>query len=179
MPEENRSIQIFKLATNKAILDIQDCLNIGKIRVVLVDYSDKSNTKTLSHYVDIPAAKVVLGDILSGRFRSCYKDSRYTEYKGSPKGPDGNPESRVLQIGYFETDRQGRPMNYPYAIKIERGLGRVTDTGAVTMVGKPTESLYIMTSEFDMRRLAVTVLDYVRQYETIYFKQRRKTSEAK
>jgi len=174
--EENR--QIYKLATNKAILDVQDCLDIGKIRVVLVDYSDRSNTKTLSHYMDIPAAKVVFNDILTGYFKTGYKDARYIEYKGTPnKGENGEAEARVLEIGYFEKDKQGKPRNYPYAIKIERGVGKLTDTGAVTMVGKPEESLYIMASEFDMRRLAVTLLDYIRQWETLNFKQRYKTAD--
>lgn len=157
--------QLVKIATNKAILDISDALNTeprrSKVLFILVDYS-KQPTVQVRHFVDPDTAKVLALEIINNTFPITFPKG-YIEYKGSPNGPDGTPEARVLSITY-DANR-----NYPYTIRIDRGDGQVVGSGAIKMVNRK-ESVSIPVSVFDMKRAAVTVLDYVRAWENYHFR---------
>ncbi len=60
----------------------------------------------------------------------------------------------------------------PYVIKIDNGVGEVVGAGAVKMV-KQTDSLAVLLPEFEARKLALTVLDYIHQWETVNFRKRQ------
>jgi len=60
----------------------------------------------------------------------------------------------------------------PYVLKIDNGVGEAMDSGAVKMVNA-TDSLTLLMPEWDARRMAQTVLDYIRDWETINFRKRQ------
>lgn len=157
---DRRSVtQVFVLKTDKRIFEALDSLNenpkFSKIKLNLVNHEQKP-VVMVSHNMDPDAAKVVALDILNGTFQG------YTEYKGSAssKRADGKPEARVLKI----TKNDPAKYRIPYSVTVEVGAGEVIGQGAVKMVQKE-QSVTVFLSEFDMKRFAVSVLDYIRAWE--------------
>ena len=154
--------QIYKTATDKTILDISDLMNFSqpkKNRIVftLVDYQPdhkiEGKSPYVCHYTDPGSAKTLCWQIMTGKLID-----NFQEFKGS------NGQARVLTIS---VDRKSRP-KYPYSIKIDVGEGKELESGIVQMV-KRERGISINLSEFDMIRLAITLLDYIRAKEFAYF----------
>ena len=157
--DRRSATQVFVLKTDKRVFEAIDNLDtnprFSKIKLNLVDY-EKNPSVMVSHSINPDAMKVVALDILAGTF------SGYTEYKGTAnsKRPDGKPEARVLRIQKNDPSK----FRIPYSITIEVGAGEVIGQGAVKMVQKE-QSVTLMISEFDLKRFAVSVLDYIRAWE--------------
>jgi hypothetical protein len=60
----------------------------------------------------------------------------------------------------------------PYVLKIDNGMGEAMESGAVKMV-RATDSLTLLMPEWDARRMAQSVLDYIRDWETVNFRRRQ------
>lgn len=159
--------QIAKLATNRAILDVSAAFQSEPWKVVwiLVDYERQPHV-TVRHFMDPDVAKVLCEEILLGTFPQSFEKG-FTEYKGTPRA-DGPAEARVLSI-WYDASRQ-----YRYGVRIERGTGEVMGAGAVKMVERQ-ESVTLSATEFDMKRLAVAVRDYIRDAELLARIARRYT----
>lgn len=170
--DRRSATQVFVLKTDKRVFEAIDNLDtnsrFSKIKLNLVDY-EKNPSVMVSHSVNPDAMKVVALDILSGNFNG------YTEYKGTAqsKRPDGKPEARVLRI------QKNDPAKYriPYAVTIEVGEGEVVGQGAVKMVQRE-QSVTIFLSEFDLKRFAVSVLDYIRAWEAAQIASRLNAAPA-
>lgn len=165
--------QIFVVKTNKNVFEVLDGLNAenpkyNKIQLNLVDYA-KNPSVFVSHSINPDVVKVLAHDILNSTF------TEYAEYKGSAnsKRPDGKPEARTLKIVKRQPSKPGEKINYPYAITIDIGEGSVIGQGAVKMV-KKEQSVNMLLSEMDMKRFAVTALDFIRNYETYHQFQKLK-----
>ena len=159
--------QVAKLATNRAILDVSAAFETEPWKVVwiLVDY-EREPRVTVRHFMDPDVALVLSEAIILGTFPRDFPKG-FTEYKGTPR-PDGPPEARVLSI-WYDPQKQ-----YRYGIRIERGVGEVIGAGAVKMVERQ-ESVAFAATEFDMRRLAVQLRDYIRDARLIERMARRFT----
>lgn len=164
---EQEKRQIFVLKTDKNVFEALDGMNphdpkTSKIILNLLDYK-REPTVTVSHMVNPDTMKVVAHDILHDRF------TEFVEYKGTAqsKKRNGKPEARILKIVKRESDRNGEKLRYPFLVQIEVGEGEVIGQGAVKMKRKE-ESVYMAISELDMKRFAITVLDYVRNVEFLY-----------
>jgi hypothetical protein len=158
-------IQIFKHVTNDRVLDISDLLSLdprrNKISFTLLEYDEERRSKTrVRHFVDVPDFKLVCWDILHGTF------SEWTDHKGSPSSEDGGLQARVLTL------RKDPKYRQPFVLKIDNGVGEQIGNGAVKMV-RATDSLTLLLPEWDARRMAQTVLDYVRDWETVNFRRRQ------
>jgi len=172
--DRRSATQVFVLKTDKRVFEAIDNLDtnprFSKIKLNLVDY-EKNPSVMVSHSVNPDAMKVVALDILSGNFSA----NGYTEYKGTAqsKRPDGKPEARVLRI------QKNDPAKYriPYSVTIEVGEGVVIGQGAVKMVQKE-QSVTVFLSEFDMKRFAVSVLDYIRAWEAAQIASRLNAAPA-
>jgi hypothetical protein len=156
-------IQIYKHVTKDRLLDIGDMLNVevrrSKISLTLVEFDEKYQSKTrVRHYVDAGDFKLVCHDILNGQF------SEWADHKGTPH--DDGFQARVLTV------RKDTKYRQPYVVKIDNGVGEQLPGGAVKMV-RATESLTLLMPEWDARRMAQTVLDYIRDWETINFRKRQ------
>jgi hypothetical protein len=170
--DRRSATQVFVLKTDKRVFEAIDNLDtnsrFSKIKLNLVDY-EKNPSVMVSHSVNPDAMKVVALDILSGNFNG------YTEYKGTAqsKRPDGKPEARVLRI------QKNDPAKYriPYAVTIEVGEGEVVGQGAVKMVQRE-QSVTVFLSEFDLKRFAVSVLDYIRAWEAAQIASRLNAAPA-
>lgn len=159
--QERQWEQVFKLATNKAILDVsvpEPRGDMKKVVWILVDYSRQPSV-SVRHYMDWDVVKVLAEEVLRGTFAQSFPGG-FTEYKGSAQGPQGQPEARQFDIR-FDAQRQ-----YPYTIRIQRGLGEVIGQGAVKMV-RPQESVSIVATAFDMKRLLVSVRDFILHEELV------------
>ena len=158
-------VQVFKHVTRDRILEIGDMLSLearrSKIAITLVEFDPESHRAQarVRHFVDASDFKLVCWDILNGLF------TEWTDHKGSPSG-DGSVQARVLTL------RKDVKYRQPYVLKIDNGEGETMNGGAVKMV-QATESLTLLMPEFDARRLAMTVLDYIRDWETVNFRRRQ------
>jgi hypothetical protein len=156
-------VQIYKYVTKERVLDISDMLSLdtrrNKIAFTLVEVGDDYKAKTrVRHYVDVPDFKLVCWDILNGTFAE-WTDHKGTQYEGG------------LQARAF-TVRKDSKYKQPFVLKIDNGVGESLPSGAVKMV-ETTESLTVLLSEWDARRMAQTVLDYIRDWETVNFRKRQ------
>ena len=160
---EVTKIQIFRFVTKDKILDITDLLAFdpkrSKVAFTLVEFDEHNKaTQRVRHYVDADDMKLVCHDLLAGTFTS------FEDQKGSAH--DDYTEARVLSFKKEAKYRQ------PYVLRVDNGQGEVYGQGQVKMI-KATDSLTIQMPEFEARKLALTVLDYVRQWEMIHFRKRQ------
>lgn len=157
-------VQIYKHVTKDRVLDISDMLNLepkrSKIAFTLLEFDENYKARTrVRHYADVPDFKLVCWDILNGIF------TEWTDHKGSPS-PSGELQARVLTL------RKDVKYRQPYVLKIDNGVGEAMESGAVKMV-QATDSLTLLMPEWDARRMAQTVLDYIRDWETVNFRKRQ------
>lgn len=166
--ELNR-VQIFKQVTKDRLLDIGDMFSLdtrrNKVAISLVAFDEEYHATTrVRHYIDVSDAKLVCYDILNGFF------TEWTDHKGTPakgeNGEEGQLQARIL------TMRKDPKYRQPYVIKIDNGVGEQLPGGAVKMV-ETTDSLTILLSEWDARKMAISVLDYIRDWETVNFRKRQ------
>lgn len=163
-------VQIFKQVAKDRLLDIGDMLSLDprrhKIAVSLVEFdADYRAVSKVRHYVDVADAKLVCHDILTGVFTE-WADYKGTPARGGGDGADAGLQARVLTI------RRDPKYRQPYVIKVDNGVGEQLPGGAVKMA-QTTESLTILLSDWDARKMALAVLDYIRDWETINFRKRQ------
>ena len=156
-------VQIYKYVTKDRVLDISDMLSLdarrNKLAFTLVAFDENYKAQSrVRHFVDVPDFKLVCWDILHGTF------NEWTDHKGSVH--DDGMQARVLTL------RKDPKYRQPYVLKIDNGVGEAVGNGAVKMV-RATESLTLLMPEWDARRMAQTVLDYVRDWETVNFRRRQ------
>jgi len=160
---EVTKIQIFRFVAKDKIVDICDLMAFdprrSKLAFTLVEFDDTHKaTQRVRHYVDTDDFKLVCHDLLSGTFTS------FEDHKGSAH--DDYTEARTLSLKKETKYRQ------PFVLRIDNGQGEVYGTGQVKMV-KATDSLTIQMPEFEARKMALVVLDYVQQWEMIHFRKRQ------
>ena len=165
--ELNR-VQIFKHVNKDRLLDIGDMLSLdarrNKIAVSLVAFDDDYHVATkVRHYVDVADAKLVCHDIVHCVF------AEWTDYKGSVAKTEGGGDGLQARVMTVRKDPKYR---LPYVIKIDNGIGEPLPGGAVKMA-EMTDSLTLLMSEWDARKMALAVLDYVRDWETVNFRKRQ------
>lgn len=156
-------VQIYKYVTKDRVLDISDMLSLdarrNKLAFTLVAFDENYKAQSrVRHFVDVPDFKLVCWDILHGAF------NEWTDHKGSVH--DEGMQARVLTL------RKDPKYRQPYVLKIDNGVGETVGNGAVKMV-RATDSLTLLMPEWDARRMAQTVLDYVRDWETVNFRRRQ------
>ncbi len=160
---EVSKIQIFRFVAKDKILDITDLLSVdpkrSKVAFTLVEFDDQNKaTQRVRHYVDADDFKLVCHDLLAGTFTA------FEDQKGSAH--DDYTEARVLSLKRETKYRQ------PFVLRIDNGQGEVFGRGEVKMV-KATDSLTIQMPEFEARKMALVVLDYIRQWEMLHFRKRQ------
>jgi len=154
-----RNYRIVRHVTKNRILDIQDALEIGKLRIELVEFVEgQGATLSVEHFAEPDALALVCHDILEGR-----PWEKYVEYKGVVQGE--TVISRVLVLERVEARN-------PIKITVSRGPGKVVSQGAIQPLGKPEASLSVLLSEFDARRIAFTVLRHLAAYEAATYHAR-------
>jgi hypothetical protein len=159
-----RQIVVYK--TNKQVLDFQDLLDPdpkrNKIGVTLLNYVEgKGATETVHAYLNADDARLLCHLIVNDQL----PEEGWVDFKGSPR-EDGY-EARVFRIKKLD------PAQYknPWSIHIERGKGQVMGQGAVKMIGKPEVSISILLPDWDMKAIALRILDYIRAWEITHWQQ--------
>lgn len=155
-------IQIYKHVTKERLLDIGDMLTLetrrSKISLTLVEFEENYKATTrVRHYVDVADMKLVCWDILTGGF------TEWEDHKGTTV--EGQTQARALTL------RRDTKYKHPFVIKIDNGVGETMPGGAVKML-QTTDSLTLLMSEWDARRMAQMVLDYIRDWEVMNFRKR-------
>ncbi len=163
LSNEMTRVQIYKYVTKDRVLDISDMLSLdprrNKIGFTLLEWDENHKARTrVRHFVDVPDFKLVCWDILHGLF------TEWTDHKGTAQ--DEGMQARVLTL------RKDAKYRQPFVLKIDNGVGEAVGNGAVKMV-QATDSLTLLMPEWDARRMAQTVLDYVRDWETVNFRKRQ------
>lgn len=159
-----RQIAVYK--TNKQVLDFQDLLDSdpkrNKIGVTLLNYVEgQGATDTVHAYLNTDDARLLCHLIVNDQL----PEEGWVDFKGSPR--EGGYEARVFRIKKLD------PAQYrnPWAIRIERGKGQVMGQGAVKMIGKPEASISILLPDWDMKAMALRILDYIRAWEMVHWQQ--------
>ena len=160
---EVTKIQIFRFVAKDKILDITDLLAAdpkrSKLAFTLVQFDEHFKATTrVRHYVDTDDFKLVCHDLLAGTFAA------FEDQKGSAH--DDYTEARVLSLKKETKYRQ------PYVLRIDNGQGETYGQGQVKMV-KVQDTLSVQMPEWDARKMALVVTDYVQQWETIHFRKRQ------
>jgi len=150
--------RIFSMMTNKAFLHIEDALAIGKIKFFMGAYQKGQGASAkVVHYMDVADARVIAFDLAVRGALS----ARFTDYKGSPKGLNGKPLSRVLKI-----EDRGADAKRPIVIQAANGPGELTGAGAIKPAGKPTDEVAIFLTRHEARKLGHAIFGYIRAWET-------------
>lgn len=156
-------VQVFKYITKDRVLDVSEMLSLeprrSKIAFTLVEFDESHKAVVrVKHYADAADFKLVCWDILYGNFEE------WTDYKGTVY--DDGIQARTLSL------RKDTKYRQPFVLKVDNGHGETLPSGAVKMV-EVRDSLTLLLSEFEARKLAQTVLDYIRDWETINFRRRQ------
>jgi len=158
--DQKQRPRIFSLVTNKAILHLEDALEIDKVKIFMVAYQrGHGASATAVHYMDVADARVLAADLAAGRL-----PNKYVEYKGSPKARDGKPLSRVLKVG----DR-GDQAKRPIVIQVQNGPGELVGEGAIKPAGKPDAEVTIFLTRWEARKMGMALGDYIRAWQAAKF----------
>lgn len=160
---ETSKIQVYRFVAKDKIIDICDLLSFdpkrSKMAFTLVEFDDVHKaTQRVRHYVDADDLKLVCHDLLAGTFTG------FEDHKGSVH--DDFTEARVLSLKKETKYRQ------PYVLRVDNGQGEVYGVGQVKMT-EVTDSLTLQMPESEARKMALVVLDYIRQWEMIHFRKRQ------
>lgn len=145
---EIKRVVIAKWMNRSRFIQIEDALDIGKVRIWLGAYvKGKGMQENAYHFIDVDDVRVVLDDMAQGRALV------YKEYKGSV---NGQVVSRVLSV---------KQSGEVYWFEVSNGPGRKSPTGAVMPAGKPTSQVSVGLPVYEARKLAHAVLAYLRAWE--------------
>lgn len=146
-PIEERK-KIYSHMTRTRFLQVEDSLEIGKIRLFAGQYEKgKGMSVNAYHFMDVEDARVVLSDLAWG------KPVTYEEFKGTV---NGQAISRVLKV------KSGEGKTW---VELKNGPGKRTETGAVMPAGEPTSTVSVLLDGHAARRMAMAVLAYVQASE--------------
>lgn len=156
--------EVVKYVTRDRILTFSDMLSLeqkrSKLAITLVEFNPETHraTEKVRHYIDALDCKLVCWDILNGLF------TEWNDHKGSATSE--GIQARILTL------RKDVKYRQPYILKIDNGIGETMNDGRVKMV-ECTSSLTVLLPEWDLRRIAQTLLDYIRDWETVKFRHRQ------
>ena len=151
--------RIFSLMTNKAFFHVEDALSIGKVKVFMGSYVKGQGSKDkVVHYLDVDDARVLAFDLAVRGGLS----TKFVDYKGSPKGMNGKPLSRVLKI-----EDRGADAKRPIVIEAANGPGEITGQGAIKPAGKPAAQVAIFLTRWEARKLGHALQAYLQAWETV------------
>lgn len=162
-----RNLRIIRHVTKNRILDIQDALEIDKLRIELVEFAEGEGAKlSVEHYAEPDSLALVCYDILQGR-----PWEKYVEFKGAIQGEHGHRDGAPTAVSRVLTIERVEARN-PIKITVSRGPGKVTGQGAIQPLGRPEATLSVLLSEFDARRIALTLLRHLAAYEAATYHAR-------
>ncbi len=156
--EKHAHPRIYTQITRSAILHIEDALAIGKVRLFMISYQRGQGAKaTAAHYLDVEDARVLAFDLaVRGAL-----PARFTDYKGSPTGLDGQPLSRV-----FKLEDRGEGQRAPIVFQVSQGPGDLVGEGAIKPAGKPTVEIAMLLTRWQARRLGHALQSYLQAWQT-------------
>ena len=153
--EKIERYRIYSHLTRTRFLHIEDCLDIGKLRLFAGEYQrGQGASVTAAHYLDVADARVLFNDMAWG------KRLDYREYKGTN---GDKPTSRVLKV-----KRNGDKV----WIRLESGPGEVVGEGAIKPAGEPEVVVNIPLTVWEARRMAFAVLAHLAAWEVVTFRAR-------
>lgn len=164
-PRELTRVRIYQHVTRDRVLDISDMLSLepkrSRIALTLVEMNEHGKILGRGRfYADATDFKLVCWDILHQPFG---------EWTGKQGGIGSDCSELLARVVTIRKDVKYRQ---PYVLKIDNGVGEAMLDGAVKMINA-TASLTVLMPEWDARRMAQTVLDYIHQWEVVNFRKRQ------
>jgi hypothetical protein len=159
----SNKIRIEEYRTKDRILYIHDMLNVeakrSKISIELHETDQNGNIVTsVYHVAKHTDVKLLCHEIIMGQFAEWY------DIKASVV----EEKTRVRTI----TIRKDSKYRQPYILKVENGLGEINQDGIIIMTNV-VNSLTLLFPEPEIKRIAMNLLDYIRDWETINFRKRQ------
>lgn len=147
-------VRIYSHMTQSRFLHIEDSLVINKVRLFAGAYRKNEGMSTYANaFVNIADARVIFGALARGE-----QGFRYKEYKGTPPRNGKTAVSRGLSIAV-----KGENVY----VELKTGLGKLTDTGAITPDGKANVEVNVRFKLYEARRMAAEVLAYIRAWDVM------------
>jgi len=153
--------KITKVSTNKSVCNVYlDAFTIEKVRLQNANYE---TGKSISTYIDFALFNRLAQDAASGRLiRELMEKKQLTISMGGSKSSieyDGQPESRIVSLGY-SGDK--------VFINMQSSLGAINQTGLIVPQGKPKEKISVGMTVDDFRQMMMYTRDCVNAYLSTY-----------
>ncbi len=164
---DDRIKQIARCQAQDTILSVTDALDPspGTSRVVftLAHYDEQLHiTQRVTTAVSTADVKLFCRDMANGMFTA------FEDYSGQVH--DDYTEARIFSLKRETKYRQ------PHVLRIDNGQGEVYGADKIKMV-RTTNSVTFQMPEWDARRLAMTVMDYIRDWETLNWRKMQDACE--
>lgn len=157
--------RIVRHVTRTRILTVEDALEMGKVKVGLVEYKrGQGIIGEVTHWLDLKDASLMFHDLLTNprRFKQLWDG--WTDYKGSRV--DGEVQSRIFAIQVVEADN-------PVKITASAGPGEVIGEGAIKPLRDADRTeVAVLLSWQDARAMALAVTTHVQAWATATYYKR-------
>jgi hypothetical protein len=169
-PSDPTRVRIHSHVTQSRFLHVEDALGLGGGKLRLFGGTYRRNQGMTAHsvyFLDLDDARVIFDALARGEPGFSYK-----EYKGIPaqtrhldrlgasseQGRRNGAISRVLSVTVKDEN---------VYIELKTGPGKLTDTGAITLNGKPEVEVNVAFKLFEARRMAASVLAYIQAWDVL------------
>lgn len=174
--------EIVVWATNKAFLNIYDCLDIERVKFEVASYDRNTRRQTARAvaYVHVNKVRAAFQAVMDGSFPSAWFGK---QEKGEPVlgifeafgggEQDGQTISRIFRLEVDPGDRRQFALK-PYRITVVNGPGVRTRTGGIAPAkGGQATRVSMRFSVAEMREIAAAVLEYITAYTVTHFSEIR------
>jgi len=157
--------RIVRHVTAKRILTVEDNLEMGKIKVGLVDYHRGHGiTAQVTHWLDVDKARLLFHDLVDNAVAFKNMWDGWTDYKGS--AVEGDLESRIFTVQIVEAKN-------PVKITASKGPGEKVGQGAVKPVkGTDRTEVAVLLSWQDARAIALAVDSHLQAWAAATYYKR-------
>lgn len=154
--------RIISLRTARRILHVEDCLQLGKIRFDLWDYTRGQGAAAhVDAYLDVDTARVLAAELASEGLTTT--DGLEELGGGSVKG---QIVARALKVEMADTRN-------PIRISIRNGPGVRQPSGLISPAGGARmTSIQILLSWLDAKRVGLALLHHLQAWATVTYSQR-------
>lgn len=166
-----RNLRIYTYATQRAILHIEDALEIGKIRLDIYQFQRGAGASAnIATYIDADDARYLAHVLITDPE---IIGTGWTDYKGGANRATGEITSRITTLQWTRTDRG----NTGLRVQLSQGPGKLSDNGAVMPAGKLASITTFVPAQTALTA-ALALRDHLHAWATATYYARKETTWA-
>jgi len=169
---KNNLVQICKIQNDKKLIEAMDCLNIEKVLLRGLDYTNRDKKAIFAqNYISTTKLIRIANRILTGRFEGTAKPDGsiilFSENKINGKYVDENGLSPTSRFAIY---RNGPNMSQRYKVYFDNGVAKAAKKpNGATFIAKgtykSTSSVTVFISEDDMEEFLIDILRTIRRHD--------------